>query len=111
MSPLGCGNIRPMRVTTWIVGLPVALAAIWLALANRPDVVLRLDPFSQDAPAVTVQLPLYLLLFLAILAGVLLGGFAIGFRRVARRSAEVAGAATARATSLLPARLRGTKTP
>ena len=43
--------------------------------------------------------------------GVLLGGFAIGFRRVARLSAEVAGAATARATSLLPARLRGTKTP
>jgi uncharacterized integral membrane protein len=100
-----------MRLTTWIVGLPVALGAIWIALANRHGVVLSLDPFSQDAPALTVQMPLYLLLFLAVLAGVLLGGFAIGFRRVARRSAELADAATTRAKTLLPARLRGIKTP
>ncbi|HEY4940902.1 MAG TPA: hypothetical protein VII56_05700 [Rhizomicrobium sp.] len=100
-----------MRLTTWIVGLPVALAAIWIALANRHDVVLSLDPFSQEAPALTLQMPLYLLLFLSILLGVLLGGFAIGFRRVARRGAELADAATSKAKTLLPARLGGTKTP
>ncbi len=100
-----------MRLTTWIVGIPVALAAIWIALANRHAVVLSLDPFSQDAPALTLQMPLYLLLFLAVLAGVLLGGFAIGFRRVARRSAELADSAAAKAKSLLPTRLGGTKTP
>jgi hypothetical protein len=100
-----------MRLTTWIVALPVAAAAIWIALANRHSVVLSLDPFSRDAPALTVQMPLYLLLFLAILMGVLLGGFAIGFRRVTRRGAELADAATARAKALLPARLGGTKTP
>lgn len=100
-----------MRLTTWIIAIPAALAAIWIALANRHAVVLSLDPFSQDAPALTVQMPLYLLLFLAVLAGVLLGGFAIGFRRVARRGAELADAATAKASSLLPARLRKSKSP
>src|SRR5258707_15632019 len=100
-----------MRLTTWIVGIPVALAAIWIAVANRRAVVLSLGPFSQDAPALTVQMPLFLLLFLAVLAGVLLGGFAIGFRRVARRGAELADAASAKASSLLPAALRKPKTP
>ncbi len=82
-----------MRLTTWIVGIPVALAAIWIALANRQAVELSLDPFSQTAPALAVQMPLYLLLFLAILAGVLLGGFVIGFRHVAqvgRRTGAIA---------------------
>ena len=100
-----------MRFTTWIIGVPVALVAIWIALANRLPVVLSLDPFSQSAPAMTVQMPLYLLLFAAVLAGVLLGGFAIGFRRVARRSSELVDAASQRAANLLPARLRRTKTP
>jgi uncharacterized integral membrane protein len=100
-----------MRLTTWIIAIPAALCAIWIALANRHAVILSLDPFSQDTPALTVQMPLYLLLFLAVLAGVLLGGLAIGFRRVARRGAEMAQAAGARASSLLPARLQKTKTP
>jgi hypothetical protein len=100
-----------MRLTTWIIATPVAVLAIWIALANRQPVVVSFDPFSRDAPALTAQMPLYLLLFLAVLAGVLLGGFAIGFRRVARRSAEWTDAATAKAKTLLPARLRRTKTP
>ncbi len=100
-----------MRLTTWILGIPVALAATWLALANRQAVVLSLDPFSQSAPAVTVQMPLYLLLFLAVLAGVLLGGFAIGVRRVSRISAELVDSAQSRAKGLLPASLRRTKRP
>ena len=100
-----------MRLTTWIVGLPAALAAIWIALANRHPAVLSFDPFSQDAPALTVQMPLYLLLFAAVLIGVLLGGFAIGFRRVARRGAELADAASSKAIALLPASLRKSKTP
>lgn len=100
-----------MRLTTWIIGLPVAIAAIWIALANRQAVELSLDPFSQTAPALTVQMPLYLLLFLAILAGVLLGGFVIGFRHVARVSGEMADSAAQRAKALLPASMRRTKTP
>lgn len=100
-----------MRLTTWILGTPVALLAIWIAVANRQPVMFSLDPFSQNAPALTLQMPLYLLLFAAVMMGVLLGGFVIGFRRVARRSAEFVDAAGERAANLLPARLRKTKTP
>lgn len=100
-----------MRFTTWIFGIPVALVAIWIALANRQTVVLSFDPFSRETPALTIEMPLYLLLFLAILGGVLLGGFAIGFRRMSRVSADLASNATTKAAALLPARLRKTKTP
>jgi uncharacterized integral membrane protein len=100
-----------MRLTTWILGAPVALLAIWIAVANRQSVVFSLDPFSQTAPSLTAQMPLYLLLFAAVLVGVLLGGFVIGMRRVARRSSELADVVSEKAASLLPARLRKTKTP
>ena len=100
-----------MRTTTWIIAVPVALVAIWIALANRAPAVFSLDPFSQESPALAVEMPLYLLIFLSVLAGVLLAGLAVGFRRLARRGSELAGAASARATALLPPRLRKTKTP
>jgi uncharacterized integral membrane protein len=100
-----------MRLTTWIIAAPVALLAIWIALANRQPVIVSLDPFSQANPALTVQMPLYLLLFISVLAGVLLGGFVIGFRHVARRSAELADGAATRAKTLLPTRFRRPKTP
>ncbi|MEJ1970625.1 MAG: hypothetical protein WDN03_18660 [Rhizomicrobium sp.] len=100
-----------MRLTTWIIGIPAALVAIWIALANRQAAILSLDPFSQSAPALTVQMPLYLLLFLAVLAGVLLGGAAIGMRRMSQIGADLIDTAAARAKALLPARLRRTKTP
>lgn len=100
-----------MRLTTWILGIPIAAVAVWIALANRAPVVLSLDPFSQESPAISLRMPLYLLLFAAVLVGVLLGGAAIGFRRAARRGAELAETASARAAALLPSRLRKTKTP
>ena len=100
-----------MRLTTWILATPVVLLAIWIAVANRRPVVFSFDPFSQSAPALTVQIPLYLLLFVAVLGGVLLCGFVIGFRRVARRSAEIADVASQKVGTLLPARLRKPKTP
>ncbi|MEJ0025103.1 MAG: hypothetical protein WDN01_03655 [Rhizomicrobium sp.] len=99
-----------MRLTTWIVGVPVALVAVWIALANRGPVVLSLDPFSQESPALSLQMPLYLLLFAAVLVGVLLCGLVVGVRRAARRGAELAGTASAKAATLLPERLRRTKT-
>jgi len=98
-----------MRVTTFILGIPVALAAIWIAVANRAPVTFSLDPFSPDAPALAVQMPLYLLVFMCVLIGVILAGLAVGFRRLARGGARIADAAQARATALLPQRLRKTK--
>jgi hypothetical protein len=100
-----------VRISTLIVAIPAALAAVWIAVANRGPVTLSLDPFAAAQPALAVEMPLYLLLFLCVLLGVLLAGLAVALRHAARRSAEIAGAAQARAAALLPSALRKPKTP
>jgi uncharacterized integral membrane protein len=47
-----------------------------LAVANRNPVTLILDPFKPEAPAVQLDLPLYVYLLGALIAGALLGGIA-----------------------------------
>jgi hypothetical protein len=100
-----------MRLTTWIIALPAALIAAWIALANRAPVLFSLDPFSQDDPALAVRMPQYLLIFLSVLAGLLFGWLALGVRVAARRGTELAQTASGKAVALLPQRLRRTKTP
>ena len=100
-----------MRASTWIVATPIVLVAIWIAVANRAPVTLSFDPFSPDAPALSFQMPVYLLVFLSVLLGVVLSGLAVGIRTLLRGGARLADAAQARATALLPERLRKTKTP
>ncbi len=100
-----------MRRTTWIIALPILFVAGWIGLANRATVLFSLDPFSQDDPAVALQLPLYLLIFSSFLAGLLLGWLALGLRQMARRGAQLAQTATGRLTALLPRPGAKTKTP
>jgi hypothetical protein len=100
-----------MRLITWIIALPAALIAAWIALANRAPVLFSLDPFSQDNPALAVRMPLYLLIFLSIMAGLLLGWFALGVRVAARRGTDMVQTVSGKAAALLPPRLRRTKTP
>ena len=64
-----------MKITTWLIGLPAAAATIFIAVANRHTVQLSFDPFSQEAPVLSVGLPLYLLLFALFIIGVLVGGW------------------------------------
>jgi uncharacterized integral membrane protein len=85
-----------MKLSTYFAALPTAAVAIVVAVANRRDVVFSLDPFSQNSPAVAVQMPLFVLLFLAVLAGVLLAWL---------------GIALGRARRLLPSRPRKSRTP
>ncbi len=73
-----------------ITGLAMLLAVI-LAVANRHDVRVSLDPFSSNDPAVTFELPLFWVMFSVFLVGAVLGGMSswIGqgrWRREARRS-------------------------
>lgn len=66
-----------LRKLFWaVVVLPLAIAVIALAVANRQTVTLVLDPTAAAGTAFSVELPLYLLLFAALGAGLLLGGFA-----------------------------------
>lgn len=57
----------------WLVGVPVAVIVISFAVANRRWVTLSLDPFSQDAPAMAIDMPLWLLLFVGVFIGILVG--------------------------------------
>ena len=56
--------------------LPVAVAVVLLAVANRGPVLLSLDPVSTGTPQLSVTLPLYVLLFAALAIGVVVGGIA-----------------------------------
>lgn len=63
-----------MRILRWLLLIPIAGFSLYLALANRHDVLFSLDPFTPETPALALQLPLILVIFLSILVGLLLGG-------------------------------------
>ena len=69
------------------MGVPTAVIAVVVAVANRQSVDFRLDPFSQISPALAVRMPLFAFLFLTFGAGVLLGGMASWFSRKPRTGA------------------------
>lgn len=59
----------------WLSGLVTVTAVILgsiLAMANRQDVIVSLDPFRPDDPAFALIVPLYALIFGCVLGGVLL---------------------------------------
>ena len=84
-----------MRITTWLVGLPLLAGSGYLAIANRHTVVFSLDVFSAGSPTVLIEQPLILFLFSAFVTGFLAGVAAMwvsagGLRKVARtRKKEV----------------------
>jgi uncharacterized integral membrane protein len=71
-----------MKLSTFLLLVPVAIVAVILALANREAVAFRVDPFSGTDPAFTLVMPLFLLVFSSFLIGVLVGGATVGLRRV-----------------------------
>jgi uncharacterized integral membrane protein len=75
------------KLLAWIVLAPLAVILVLLAVANRRTVTLSIDPFSQDAPAYAVDLPLFLVILAAIIAGVLIGGTAVWFGKLRWRFA------------------------
>lgn len=78
------------RIVLTLILLPISVAVILLAVANRHSVALLLDPFAGDA-GMSVQVPLFLVVFGALIVGVVLGGVSVWvnqgrYRRSARRS-------------------------
>jgi len=78
------------RLIAALIFIPLAIVIIALSVANRHAVVLSLDPFNGDAPAMAIAVPLYVALFVALALGVLIGGVAVWvgqgrWRRQARR--------------------------
>ena len=78
-----------IRFLKALILLPIAILVVLLAVANRTPVTLSLDPFSQEAPEFSTQLPLFAVIFAAVMVGVLIGGtaswLAQGKNRQARR--------------------------
>ncbi|MDQ0503899.1 lipopolysaccharide assembly protein LapA domain-containing protein [Xanthobacter agilis] len=98
------------RVLSILIGLPLAVLVIALAVANRRDVLVSLDPFSPNAPVLAASMPLYVVIFGALIVGVILGGAVTWvrqgrFRREARyaRRAQKAAANAASSSLGLPA--------
>jgi hypothetical protein len=65
-----------VRLSTYLIAIPVVVIAAILAVANRGVIVVSLDPFSREAPALALQMPLFLALFIAFGLGILVGGLA-----------------------------------
>ena len=81
------------KIVAVLILLPVALAIVLFAVANRAAVTVSLDPFANDPPTVSATLPLFLLLLLVLIAGVILGGVSAWMRqsRWRRRARRLAG--------------------
>ena len=64
------------KLITVFITLPIAIILIVLSVANRGPVAVTLDPFNPGNPALTFELPLFLVVFIALMAGVVVGGIA-----------------------------------
>lgn len=72
-----------------LVLVPLAIILVALAVANRGVVPFTLDPFNPGNPALTVDLPLFVLLFIAVAIGLIVGSVTTWanqhrYRRLAR---------------------------
>jgi uncharacterized integral membrane protein len=78
------------KIFNGLVLLPLAIVFVIFAVANRHMVKLSFDPFNGTDPALSLSMPLFVLILLAAIAGVAAGGSATWFRqrrwrRAARR--------------------------
>ncbi|WP_144377188.1 DUF1049 domain-containing protein [Mesorhizobium amorphae] len=69
------------RFAVIVIFVPLAIVLIALAVANRELVAFTLDPFNPGNPALTLTLPLFVMLFLALAVGILVGSFATWMRQ------------------------------
>jgi uncharacterized integral membrane protein len=60
-----------------VVLIPFALIVVLLSVANRQPVMVSFDPISRGAPALGLELPLFVVLFAAVMLGVLIGGLVV----------------------------------
>ena len=89
------------------VFVPLAIILVALAVANRGSAAFTMDPFNPGNPALTWQMPLFVLLFAAVALGMVVGSLATWikqghYRKMARQrshEAEMLRQAAARAPS------------
>ncbi|KUO64577.1 MAG: hypothetical protein APF80_01950 [Alphaproteobacteria bacterium BRH_c36] len=65
------------RIVTLLVAFPVAILLVALAVINRHEVRMVLDPFKPQAPSLAIDLPFYFYLFGSMFIGIVVGGLAV----------------------------------
>ncbi len=75
------------KLFNYIFLLPLAVVLILFSVANRQNVQFSLDPLNAEAPALALELPLFVFLFAAFLLGMLLGGFLVWLSQGRHRKA------------------------
>jgi uncharacterized integral membrane protein len=100
------------KLFNFLVLLPIAIVLVVFAVANRHFVTVSFDPFSASDSALSVSLPLFLVIILSVIAGVLAGGVVTWlrqgrWRRAARRHQAEAAAAKAELSAGRPVGLPG----
>jgi uncharacterized integral membrane protein len=73
------------RILLIVVALPVSVALVMMAVANRHPVAMVLDPFG-GADSLSVDAPLYIIVFTALILGVVIGGVAVWLRQGRHRA-------------------------
>jgi hypothetical protein len=85
------------RIVWLLIAFPAGLLLVTLAVINRHEVRLVLDPFRPESPVLSLALPFYAYLFITLLLGVLFGGAAVWLGQARwRRNARHHGRAAAR---------------
>ena len=80
-----------------VILVPFAVLLTVFAVANRQFVTLSFDPFNSIDPALSVRMPLFVLMIVVAVLGVVAGGLATWFRqRHWRRTARARAAELAR---------------
>jgi uncharacterized integral membrane protein len=86
-----------------VILIPFAIVLTVFAVANRQLVTLSFDPFNSTEPALSLRMPLFVLMIVAAVLGVVAGGLATWFRqRHWRRSARHSAAELAKLRSAQP---------
>ena len=97
-----------------LIIVPLGLIFVVFAVANRHFVTVSFDPFNATDPALSVSLPLFVLIIAVAIVGVVAGGCATWFgqrrwRRAARRHEADARMAKAQLTELRAAALASSR--
>ncbi len=80
------------KILKLVIVLPIAALIVAFAIANRQNVSISFDPFSDpDASSAVITAPLFILLFMVLVVGTFLGGIAAWLSQGAnRRRARIA---------------------
>lgn len=69
------------RILSWLLGLPIIIVLLLLALANRHMVTVSLDLVTPEQPWLGFEVPMWVVLYAGIFLGLLAGGVATWMRQ------------------------------